>query len=80
MPDTFERVRTVAADVLQVKPARIAPDAPFKEFEGWDSIQQLNFVLALEQEFGLQFEPDEMEQMTDCARTAALVGEKLGEA
>jgi acyl carrier protein len=76
--DTFERVRRVAADVLQVEPARLSAAAPFRDFDDFDSIRQLNLVLALEQEFGVQLEPEEMEQATDCARVAELIERKPG--
>ena len=74
----FERVRAVAADVLGVPPARIDERSSPEEFENWDSILQLNLLLALEQEFDLQFEPEEMERMTNVGRMAALVSDKLG--
>ena len=75
---TFERVRAIASDVLGVPPGRIDERSSPEEFEDWDSILQLNIVLALEQEFDLQFEPEEMERMTNVGRMAALVDEKIG--
>lgn len=75
---TFERVRRVAADVLGVAAERVQERSAPEDFENWDSILQLNLVLALEQEFDVQFEPEEMERMTNVGRMAALLDEKLG--
>ncbi|HEV2705892.1 MAG TPA: acyl carrier protein [Pyrinomonadaceae bacterium] len=75
---TFERVRAVAADVLGVPPERVDERSAPADFENWDSILQLNLVLALEQEFDVQFEPEEMERMTNVGQIAALLDEKLG--
>lgn len=75
---TFERVRGIAADVLGVSPDGIEERSAPEDFENWDSILQLNLVLALEQEFDVQFEPEEMERMTTVGRMAALLDEKLG--
>ncbi len=69
----FERVRTVAADVLDVPPARLDARASTETVESWDSLQHLNLVLALEQEFGVQFEPEEMERMTSVGRIVELL-------
>jgi acyl carrier protein len=37
----------------------------------------LNLVLALEEKFGIQFSPEEMEQMQNIGETVALVESKL---
>ena len=34
---------------------------------GWDSAGHLNLIMAIEAEFGVQFEIDEMESLTDVA-------------
>jgi acyl carrier protein len=60
----FDRVRGIAADVLQVPATRITPDTRPATIEGWDSVQHLNLILALEDAFGLQFDPEEIERMT----------------
>jgi acyl carrier protein len=48
--------------------------------EAWDSTQHLNFVLALEEKFGLQLSPEEMEQMRNVGEAARLVETKLQKA
>lgn len=78
MSTTFERVRAIAADILDVQPGRITPRSSAGSIETWDSLQQLNLVLALEQEFDLQFEPEEMEQMDSVERIVALLDARLG--
>jgi len=45
--------------------------------ESWDSLHHLSFVVALEQEFGVQFSPEEIEQLLSIELTAALLEEKL---
>ena len=74
----FERVRAVAADVLGVPAARLDARASAETIESWDSLQHLNLVLALEQEFGVQFEPEEMERMTSVGRVVELLEAKAG--
>jgi acyl carrier protein len=75
----FERVRGIAADVLNLPVAQITPESSPENIEAWDSVQQLNLILALEQEFGLAFEPEEWEKMSSVDRILTVVQTKLGE-
>jgi acyl carrier protein len=74
----FDRVRGIAADVLQLDPASVTPDSSPQSVETWDSVQHLNLVLALEEQFGIQFEPEEMDSMKNIGAIADLVGRKNG--
>lgn len=73
MPSVFERVRAIAADVLQLPQERITLRSSVDNIETWDSLQHLNLILALEQEFGLQFEPEEMESMNSIEQLVELL-------
>lgn len=53
----------VASDVLGVPAERITPESSPETIETWDSLQHLNITLALEDELGVQFEPDDIERM-----------------
>ena len=44
--------------------------------EGWDSVQHLNLVLALEQVLSIQFTPEEMERMQSVGEIVAVVKAK----
>ena len=72
-----DRVRGIIADVLEVSIASIRPDSSPETVDTWDSVHHLNLVLALEQEFGLQFEPEEIDQMKDIQRILAILGTKV---
>ncbi len=73
----FEQVRGVAADLLGVPPERIMAESSPETLERWDSVQHLNLVLALEEKFGLHFNPEEMERMHNIAGIVSLVEDKL---
>jgi acyl carrier protein len=61
-PPSFAEVARVIADVLGVDPAAIGPDASPDTIPAWDSVQHLNLVIALEEEFGARFTPEEIEE------------------
>ena len=76
---SFEDVRGIAADIFQVAPKRITRQASPDTIETWDSLQHLNLILALEQSFGLEFEPEEIERMTSIDAILAILEEKQAE-
>ena len=73
----FEQVRMMSADLFQVSPAQIKPESSPETLESWDSVQHLNLVLGLEQQFNVQFEPEEMDRMKTIGAISDLVESKL---
>ena len=70
------RVAQLAADIFSVPVEQLGPGSSPDNIENWDSIQHLNLVLALEQEFDVQFTPEEIEQLLSIELIAALLEEK----
>lgn len=73
----FEQVQAIASDVLGVPTRKISPNSSPETIENWDSMQHLNLVLAIEEKFGIQLAPEEIEQMKTIGAIAALVDRKL---
>jgi acyl carrier protein len=73
----LERTRAIVADIFEVPLERVLPDSSPDTIETWDSIHHLNLVLALEQEFGIQFSPEEIEQLLSVELIVALLAEKI---
>ena len=69
----LDQVRSVASDLFSIPINRITAESSPETIETWDSTQHLNFVLALEEKFGLQLSPEEMEQMQNIGEAAKLV-------
>jgi acyl carrier protein len=72
----FDRVRGIAADVFQLETATLSADSSPETIEAWDSVQNLNLVLALEEEFGCEFAPEEMDQMKTIGQIANVAAAK----
>lgn len=73
---TFEQVRSIASDIFGLPLDKITPESSPETIETWDSIQHLNLVLAIEEKFGLQLEPEDIERMKNIGAVSAMV-EKL---
>jgi acyl carrier protein len=75
------RLRSVIADVLGLTVEQVVASAAAGQLEGWDSFGHLQVVLALEAEFGVQFDPQKIPELTTVARLQGYLeskGAKLG--
>ncbi len=72
----FEQIRGIAADVLDITPAILSPDSGPESVDNWDSVQHLNLILAIEQQFALEFGPEEIDSMKTLGAMAAAVDRK----
>lgn len=77
--ETLDQVRKIATDVFSTIMSDAPAGAPPESVDDWDSMQRLNFVLALEEHFGFEFTPEEIERMKTLSNFAAVVEEKRGQ-
>ncbi len=70
---TLQQVRSIASDIFGVPADKIGAESSPETIENWDSMQHLNLVLAIEEKFGVQLEPEDIEQMKNIGAVAALV-------
>ncbi len=72
------RVRKVLAEQLAVEESQVVPDARFAEDLNADSLDLVEAVLALEEEWNIEIPEDEMEGVKTVGQAVALVSQKLG--
>src|SRR5271170_7037004 len=73
---TLNQVRNIASDIFGIPAHQITAESSPQTIENWDSMQHLNLVLAVEEKFGVQFDPEEIERMKNVGAVVTLV-EKL---
>lgn len=73
----LEEVRTLAADVLGVARTQIDSDSTPQKIDNWDSIQHVSLMVAIEQQFGVEFNPDEIVHMESIGKIAEMLSGKL---
>ncbi|MDW8321493.1 MAG: acyl carrier protein [Armatimonadota bacterium] len=56
--NTFDRIRKVIVDKLEVDENEVTPEASFAEDLGADSLDVVELIMALEEEFNIEI-PDE---------------------
>lgn len=72
----LERTRRIVADIFALPLEEVRPDSSPDTISAWDSLKHLEMVLALEQEFAIQFTPEEIEQLLSVELIVALLAEK----
>ena len=73
---TFDRVKKIVVDRLQVSEDRVGPDASFVEDLGADSIDQMELVMGLEDEFGLTIPDEDAEKITNVGQAVEYIESK----
>ena len=76
--DIDTRVRKVLAEQLAVDEALVVPDARFAEDLNADSLDLVEAVLALEEEWNIEIPEEEMEGVKTVGQAVTLVNSKLG--
>lgn len=60
----FEQVKTIVMDQLEVEAEQVTPEASFATDLGADSLDTVELVMALEEEFDIEI-PDEVAEKID---------------
>ena len=63
MSTVFDRVKKVVVDQLSVEEGLVTPDASFTADLGADSLDTVELVMALEEEFGCEIPDEEAEKI-----------------
>jgi acyl carrier protein len=75
--DTFERFRKCAVEVLAVQPDQVTQDAKFGDDLDADSLDLVELVMALEEEFDISVEEVALEGIETVGQAFNLVSSKL---
>jgi acyl carrier protein len=76
--DTFERFQTLAVQVLAVDAEKVTREASFADDLEADSLDLAELVMALEDEFDITVEEDELEDIKTVGQALDMVTAKLG--
>ena len=76
--ELFARFRKCAVDVLSVDADKVTPDASFGDDLDADSLDLVELVMALEEEFGVEVPESEVEGIKTVGQAYDLIVGKLG--
>ena len=69
--------KELMANIFEVEISDIGDDASPESIESWDSLKHMNLIVALEEEFNVQFTDEEMLQMLNFQLISLILKEKL---
>jgi len=58
-----DKVRTFLIDEMEIEPGKIADDARLKEDMGIDSLEVVDIVVLVDQEFGFKMKPEDFKDL-----------------
>ena len=75
--ENFEKFRKCAVEVLSVEADQVTMEASFADDLDADSLDLVELVMALEEEFGVNVEEEELEDITTIGGAYKLITGKL---
>ena len=75
-----QRVFQVLASMFNLPIERLGAESSRATLEQWDSLKHMHLVLALEEEFGIEFSDEEIGSLDSAALLVAAIDGKLGNA
>ena len=71
---TLDKVKEVIIDKLGVEEDKIVPEASFVDDLGADSLDTVELIMQLEEEFGIEIPDEEAEKMTTVKSVVDYIG------
>lgn len=63
MENTFEEIKAIIVDLLSVDPAKITPEARFREDLEADSLDLVELIMAFEDKFGKEISDEDAQKI-----------------
>ncbi len=71
--EIYERLNNVFRDVFDDESIVVKPETTSKDIEDWDSLEHINLVVAVEQEFGIKFNMGEVTTMKNVGEMVDII-------
>ena len=76
MTPTFQKLQQTIATTLKVPPAKVTETTRDQDLPAWDSLGQVNLIMALEQEFGVYIEVEDFGNLNSVPAILAYLGQQ----
>ena len=76
--DIFEKVKAIVVDQLEIEePEKVTAEAKFADDLGADSLDTVELIMALEEEFDIDIPDEEAEQIVTVGDAVANISDKV---
>ncbi len=79
MASVFDRVKGIVVDQLGVAEEEVKPEASFVDDLGADSLDVVELVMALEEEFGVEIPDEDAEKIVTVGEAVKYIEQHVGE-
>ncbi len=78
MNKVYDRLNEVFRDVFDDETIVVNENTTADDIEDWDSLEHINLVVAIENEFGIKFSMGETTSLKNVGEMVSLINQKLG--
>ncbi len=71
--EIYERLNNVFRDIFDDETIVVTAETTSKDIEDWDSLEHINLVVAVEQEFGIKFNMNEVTTMKNVGEMVDII-------
>ncbi|MBQ7615497.1 MAG: acyl carrier protein [Butyrivibrio sp.] len=75
--EVFEKINEVFRDVFEDDDITVTDSTTAADIEDWDSLEHINLVNAIEQEFGIKFNMGQIVSMKNVGEMADIIMSKI---
>ena len=72
-----ERLQEIFRDIFDDEELEIREEMSAKDIEDWDSLAQINLIIAIEKEFGVKFNLEDVSKLKNIGEMLGLISLKL---
>lgn len=69
-------LRNIFADTLEISSDEVTPELSADSVEAWDSFRHLQLILSIEEEYGVQFDPQKIPELITVAKVQEALEQK----
>ncbi len=74
--EIYERLNNVFRDIFDDESIVVNENTTANDIEDWDSLEHINLIVAVEQEFGMKFNMNEVTSMKNVGEMASIILER----
>ena len=74
--DVFDKLTEVFRDVFDDESISVTENTTSNDIEDWDSLEHINLVVAIEEEFGMKFKMSEVTGMKNVGEMVEIILER----
>jgi acyl carrier protein len=77
MADTFDEVKEIIVDLLNVDDSKVTPEARFREDLEADSLDLVELIMAFEDKFGGEISDEEAQKLSTVGDVVSYIGDHM---